>query len=94
MKRTDVEALCDEMIAFKEQHDKLYRNSGFICANYPDGIHVTLDFLKQIPGEMEKQLHYNANYWEFSKEYRNIRFFAIKDNEDKLDEMDRCRCGM
>jgi hypothetical protein len=31
---TGVEALCDEMIAFKKQHDKLYRNSGFICVNY------------------------------------------------------------
>ncbi len=89
MKRTDVEALCDEMIAFKKQHDKLYRNTGFICANYPDGIHVTLDFLKQIPSEMEKQFRdADTDYpWEFSKEYRNVRFFAIEE-EENADEMD------
>ena len=87
MKRTDVEALCDEMIAFKKQHDKLYRNSGFICVNYPESIHVTPELLKQIPGEMEKQLHYNGNYWEFSKKYHNARFFAIE-NDENADEMD------
>ncbi len=76
----DVEALCDDMIALKKQHEKLYRNSGLISVNDLDGIHVTLEFLEQMPGEMEKQFRdIDTNYpWEFSKEYHNIRFFAIE----------------
>jgi hypothetical protein len=85
----DVTDLCDEMIAFKKQHDKLYLNSGMISVDDRNGIHVTIEFLRKMPGEMEK--HFDDTYtnypWIFSKEYRNVRFFAIEKKEN-ADEMD------
>ena len=86
---TGVEALCDEMIALRIQHEKLFQNSGMISVDNRNGIHVTIEFLRKMPGEMEK--HFDDTYtnypWIFSKEYRNVRFFAIA-KEENADEQE------
>jgi len=89
MDSTNVEALCDDMIILREQHEKLYCNSGMISVGNFEGIHVTLGFLKQIPGEMKKQFRdAGTDYpWEFSKEYHGVRFFAIEKEDYKPDEV-------
>lgn len=88
---TGVEALCDEMIALRVQHEKLFQNSGMISVDNRNGIHVTIEFLRQMPGEMEK--HFDETYtnypWIFSKEYRNVRFFAIAKGENADEDVQR-----
>ena len=88
---TGVEALCDEMIALRIQHEKLFQNSGMISVDNRNGIHVTIEFLRQMPGEMEK--HFDETYtnypWIFSKEYRNVRFFAIAKEENADEDVQR-----
>ena len=86
---TGVEALCDEMIALRVQHEKLFQNSGMISVDNRNGIHVTIEFFKANAGEMEK--HFDETYtnypWIFSKEYRNVRFFAIAKEENADEDM-------
>ncbi|MDD4432019.1 MAG: hypothetical protein PHF61_11525 [Bacteroidales bacterium] len=81
----NVDELCGKMVLLKTLFDEMYQSGGLISVQGGDnGIHVTTEFLHQIPGELQKRRRKNckAYPWEISKTYYGTRFYSIEEEAE------------